>query len=395
MISKRHPVENQPEPTSSHRALAQSEQRFRDLAENTSDWIWELDADLRYVYASPKVTELLGYAPEEVLGKTPFDFMPAEEAARLRPGIDALIQNPQPFKALENINVHKDGSLRVLESSGIPIFDAEERFAGLRGIDRDITERREAEEEIKRLNSDLSNRAAELEAANMQLEAFNYTVAHDLRQPLNLLNSYCQIIEKLLSDQLHEECLGYIRDARKVALRMNQLIGALLRFAHLGRVAPHRERVDLAMLAQEVAQSLKLTDPERPVEIRIAKSGIMAECDANLLRIVLDNLIGNAWKYTHTKEKAVIEFDVSDLNGVPTYFVRDNGAGFDMRDAEKLFVPFQRLPGAEISRGFGIGLATVERIIRRHGGQVCAEGEPGKGATFYFTLSDLAASNCE
>lgn len=345
-----------------------------------------MDERIRYVYASPKVTDLLGYKPEEVLGKTPFDFMPAEEVARMRTGINELVQNPQPFQALENINVHKDGSLRVLETSGIPIFDAEGRFSGLRGIDRDITKRKEAEEEIKRLNCDLTARSAELETANEELDAFNYTVAHDLRQPLNLLNSYCQVIEKMFGDQLQEECLGYIRDAHKVTLRMNRLIEALLSFSRMGRVEPNREKVDLSMWAQEAAKSLELTEPERLVDFRIA-DGIVANGDANLLRVVFDNLLGNAWKFTGIREKSVIEFGVRDIDGVPTYFVRDNGVGFDMTDADKLFTPFQRLPGAEMYRGFGIGLATVERIILRHGGKVWAEGEPDKGACIYFTLS--------
>lgn len=382
---KRHMIENPYEPTNAHTALAQSEKRFRDLAENTSDWIWEVDEKIRYIYASPKVTELLGYTPEEVLGKTPFDFMPAEEAARIRTDFDEMLQNPQPFQRVENINIHKDGSLRVLETSGIPLFDAEGRFSGLRGIDRDITERKKAEEEIKRLNSDLIEKAAELEAANKELEAFNYTVAHDLRQPLNLLNSYCQVIDKMFGDQLQEECLKYIRDAYKVTVRMNQLVGALLGFSRMGHVEPHREIVDLSLLAQEVSLSLKMTEPERQVDFRIA-AGIVVNGDANLLRAVLNNLFGNAWKYTGTQENTVIEFGVRDIDGVLTYFVRDNGLGFDMTDADKLFTPFQRLPGVEKFRGFGIGLATVERIIRRHGGKVWAEGEPGKGASFYFTL---------
>ena len=139
------------------------------------------------------------------------------------------------------------------------------------------------------------------------------------------------------------------------------------------------------MVAQEVAQSLRLTCPERQVEIRIG-GGLSASGDAGLLRVVLENLLGNAWKYSACREKAVIEFAAREMGGVPTYYVRDNGAGFDMSYADQLFVPFQRLPGSGDSKGFGIGLATVERIIRQHGGQVCAESAPGQGATFYFTL---------
>ena len=167
---------------------------------------------------------------------------------------------------------------------------------------------------------------------------------------------------------------------------MNRLIDALLNFSRLTRVEPRRETVDLSGMAQEVAAELTLTEPARRVTFRIAE-GITVNGDANLLRVVLENLLGNAWKYTGMREEAVIEFGVTEIDGKPACFVRDNGPGFDMADAEKLFIPFQRLPGAEEFRGHGIGLATVERIIRRHGGRVWAEGEPGKGATFYFTFS--------
>lgn len=370
--------------------LIQSEQRFRDLVENTSDWVWEVDEKIRYVYASPKISDLLGYSPEEVLGKTPFDFMPAEEAARIRAGIEQLVQDPRPFHGLENVNIHKDGSLRVLETSGVPIYDASGRFAGMRGIDRDVTARKEAEKEIKRLNDVLAERAAELEATNQDLKAFNYTVAHDLRQPLNLLSSYCQLIEKAFGDRLPPECLGYIREEYQVILRMNQLIESLLRFSQMAHVEPGREPVDLSMLAQEIFLSLKTTAPERQVDC-VIRPGMVADCDPRLLRIVLSNLLGNAWKYTSMREAAVIEFTADDREGICTYRIRDNGMGFNMRDVDKLFAPFQRLPDSENYKGFGIGLATVERIIRRHGGRIWAEGEPGEGACFYFTLAGTPA----
>jgi len=254
------------------------------------------------------------------------------------------------------------------------------------GTIQDITDRKNDEEEIKELNVRLAERAEELQTANKELEAFNHTVAHDLRQPLNLLGMCCQSLKLLCGDQLKEECADYVQDAYQATLKMDRLIGTLLNFSQMGRVEPlRRERVDLGLLAHEVSRSLQLTEPERQVDFRIA-DGIVANGDANLLRVVLDNLLGNAWKYTGMLEKAIIEFGVSDVEGAPSYFVRDNGGGFDQSDAEKLFTPFTRLPGTEQDKGFGIGLATVERIIRRHGGRVWAEGQPGKGACFYFTL---------
>jgi signal transduction histidine kinase len=250
----------------------------------------------------------------------------------------------------------------------------------------DISERSRAEKEIERLNTDLTARAAELEVANRELEAFNYTVAHDLRNPLNAISSYCQAFKELCGGKLDERCMRYIREIYDGTLSMNRLIEALINFSRLMHTELNRELVDLSRMAKEIIEQLKAAVDARRVEIRIA-DGIVSNGDANLLRVVLTNLFDNAWKYTATREEGVIEFGVTEIDGKPVFWVRDNGNGFDMADVDKLFIPFQRLPGAEECRGFGVGLATVERIIRRHGGRIWAEGEPGKGATFYFTLS--------
>jgi light-regulated signal transduction histidine kinase (bacteriophytochrome) len=249
----------------------------------------------------------------------------------------------------------------------------------------DITERKLAQEEIERLNTSLSMRAVELEGANRELEAFNYTVAHDLRKPLTVVNGYCQALKEMCCDKLDERCREFITESYEGTLRMNQLIDTLLGFSRLTNVELHRETVDLSGVAQEVAARLAQAEPTRRVMFRI-KEGIMVTGDVNLLRVVLDNLLGNAWKYTGTLEESIIEFGAAEIDGKTACFVRDNGPGFDMANAEKLFIPFQRFPGSEEFRGFGIGLATVDRIIRRHGGRIWAEGEPDKGATFYFTL---------
>lgn len=275
----------------------------------------------------------------------------------------------------------------VFHVSATPLLTPDGKMRGVVHVARDITERKLAEAEIKRLNADLAARTSELEAVNRELEAFNYTVAHDLRKPLTVVNCCCQTLMELCGDRLDEECTGYLRDAYDGTWRMNRLIEALLKFSHLANARLSREMVDLSAMAQASAAELKLTDPERRVKFRLAE-GIIANGDAGLLRAVLDNLLGNAWKYTVMREEGIIEFGVVDIDGERAFFVRDNGAGFDMSYAESLFIPFQRLPGVEEISGFGIGLATVERIIRRHGGRVWAESEPDKGATFYFTLGD-------
>jgi PAS domain S-box-containing protein len=249
----------------------------------------------------------------------------------------------------------------------------------------DITERRQAEKVIEKLNFDLTARAADLEEANLVLEAFNYSVAHDLRQPLNVVSSYCQAIKELCGANLDEQCRRYLQEAYDGTLRMNRMIEALLNFSRLTHIQLNSKNVDLSSMAREVAVELKGTEAARRVEIRIA-NGIGASGDADLLRVVLNNLFDNAWKFTGMRDEAIIEFGMKEINGNLVYFVRDNGAGFDNAYADKLFLPFQRLPGSEEYRGFGIGLATVERIIKRHGGRVWVVGEPGKGATFNFTL---------
>jgi PAS domain S-box-containing protein len=258
--------------------------------------------------------------------------------------------------------------------------------ACLLSMANDITERKRMEEEIEELNTTLANRAFELEAANRELEAFNYTVSHDLRRPLTNINGYCQVVLEKCSENLGGECRRYFREIYDGTLQMNRLIDTLLNFSRLTRVKLSRETVDLSGMAQAVAAELQMAEPNRSAKFRISK-GISVDGDPHLLRVVLENLLGNAWKYTGKREEAIIEFGRVELGGKPACFVRDNGVGFDMAHAAELFNPFQRLPGTDEFQGHGIGLATVERIIQRHGGRVWAEGRKGEGATFFFTVA--------
>ena len=228
--------------------------------------------------------------------------------------------------------------------------------------------------------------ASKLKEANMELQAFNYTVAHDLRGPLNSMGLYLQTIQTLYGAKLDETCREYLTGGYNSVQRMSELIDVLLEFSKLSNVEPSREDVDISAMAREIVEELKRTSQERRYVFRIA-DGIIVNGDPKLLGVALNNLLRNAWKYTGNREEAVIEFGATEIGGKHAYFVMDNGEGFDMADADKLFVPFQRLPGSEEFKGSGIGLATVERIIRRHGGKVWAEGDRGKGACFYFTLS--------
>jgi signal transduction histidine kinase len=239
------------------------------------------------------------------------------------------------------------------------------------GSIQDITERKRCEEAVQE--------------ANRELGAFNYTVAHDLRTPLTAINMCCQALMVTCSDKLDEQSKSYIKEAYEGTLRMDRIINALLNFSRLSHAEPKREPVNLCGICEEVASELKLSESERQVSFLIPEE-IVANADPDLLRGVLSNLFGNAWKYTGHREDGVIEFGTTEVDGTRAYFVRDNGLGFDPAEADKLFAPFERLASGKEFGGIGIGLAIVDRIIRRHGGKVWAEGEPGKGATFYFTL---------
>jgi len=242
---------------------------------------------------------------------------------------------------------------------------------------------RRATEKIATLAADLASRARELETANRELEAFSYTVSHDLRKPLSAVIGYSEMLQELCTANLDEECKEYLRTILDSSLRMDELIDTLLKFSLVNDYALTREPVDLSALAREIADRLRQGQPQRMVTMVIA-DGLVADADRHLMRVVLENLLDNAWKYTSQKSAATIEFGVAVLKEGPAYFVKDNGVGFNIQQAGKLFDAFQRLHGEY--QGLGIGLATVKRIIDRHGGKIWAEGMEGEGATFFFSL---------
>jgi PAS domain S-box-containing protein len=366
-------------------------QDARKYAENIVETVTEplvvLSSELKILTANHSFYHTFKVTPEETIGNFIYDLGNRQwDIPRLRVLFEEILPHDTVINSYEVEHDFLDIGRKVIVLSARQIFRENIGSHIILLAMADITDQKRAGEEIMRLNSDLASRADELESANTELEAFNYTVAHDLRQPLNLLGLCNQGIEMLhCCDQFQGECADYIQTIHKTTLKMDHIIETLLNFARVGQVEPRREVVDLSMLAHEVAKSLELTEPERQCDFQIV-DGIVAYADASLLQVVLDNLLGNAWKYSSMREKAVIELGVKDIDGVPSYFVQDNGTGFDMTYAGRLFTPFHRLPETEKLKGFGIGLATVDRIIRRHGGKVWAEGEPDKGATFYFTL---------
>jgi len=497
-------------------ALRESEERFRSLVESSPDWVWGIDPNGVYNYASPRCRDLLGYEPSEILGRSPLDFMPAEEVERVKSEFVSTFQAHHPLVQFENTNRHKDGRLVVLETNGVPVFDASGAFRGYRGIDRDITERKRAEEaaasehallravidllpdgiylkdpdsrflivnralarrlgkesaaevlglrdeelfppqaaadyradelavlagaeirekeetvafpngekltilttkvpfrnsqgaitgvlgtghditvrilaeqQIQKLNEELEQRVeertAQLAAANKELEAFAYSVSHDLRAPLRSIDGFTRILTEdyagVLDAEGHRVCGVILNNTR----RMGQLIDDLLTFSRFGRTEMQWRPIDMEALARTAFHELKTPEKRGPIDIRVGPMPA-AVGDPNLLRQVWINLLSNAVKFTGKREQAVIEVGGESRGRESVYWVRDNGVGFDMQYTAKLFGVFERLHSQKEFEGTGVGLAIVQRVIHRHGGRVWAEAAVDRGATFSFSL---------
>ncbi len=248
---------------------------------------------------------------------------------------------------------------------------------------------KESEAEIRRLNADLERRVkertAELTSANRELESFAYSISHDLRAPLRGIDGFSHLLDEEYGDWIDDQGRGYIERVRKAVQRMGTLIDDILELSRVTRQEMRREDVDLSRLATEVAEEISRAQPGRRVDF-VHAPGCHANGDAQLLRLLLQNLLENAWKYTGPSNTAKVEFGSETADGKTVFFVRDNGVGFDMRYAGRLFSPFERLHKPQEFEGSGVGLATVSRIAHRHGGRIWAEAKPGEGATFRFTL---------
>jgi PAS domain S-box-containing protein len=355
--------------------------RFLDaIIENIPNMIFVKDAErLAFERFNRAGEQTLGMKREQLIGKNDYDFFPADQAqffqARDRDTLQSKALLDIPEEPIQTAN-----GTRWLHTKKVPILDEQGEPAYLLGISEDITERKEAASALIRAKD-----AAE--AANRELEAFSYSVAHDLRAPLRSIDGFSQALLEDYNDKLDDEGRSHLKRVRNAAQRMAMLIDDLLKLSRLTRAELRRERVDLSALVRAAADKLAESAPGRAVELQVAGE-LWVNADTRLLGVVIDNLLDNAWKFSRSRSPAQVQFGVEEVDGVPAFFVRDNGVGFDMSYVDKLFGVFQRLHAVHEYEGAGIGLATVQRVVHRHGGRTWARGELDRGATFYFTLGD-------
>jgi PAS domain S-box-containing protein len=338
-----------------------------------------------WVKVNDKICEMLGYPREELTQLTWSEMTYPDDLAQDVSQFERLLRDEIEGYTMEKRFIRKDGSL-IFTNLAVGCVRRPDRTVNyVLAILEDITGRKQADNQIRRLNEQLATHAQSLEQANKELEAFSYSVSHDLRAPLRSIDGFSQILLDEYQEKIDEQGKDYLRRVRFATQRMAQLIDDMLNLSRVSRGEMNIQEVNISRMVQEITDDLQGIQPERKVEF-IIQEGIKVRGDGRLLRIVLENLIGNAWKFTSKHPAAVIEFGMQQQNERPVYFIRDNGAGFNMEYAQKLFGAFQRLHAASEFPGTGVGLATVQRVIHRHGGKVWAEGEVEKGATFYFTI---------
>jgi PAS domain S-box-containing protein len=372
---------------SSVRALDASAATLRGLLESAPDGIIIADASGTIALVNAQAQAMFGYGEAELIGRPLEDLLPDELRDRHREHRHRYMANPttRPMGiGLRLSGRRRDGTAFPVEISLSPLKTPEGVL--VTSVIRDVTQRRRIEEQVRTLNDDLARRVAELAAVNHELEAFSYSVSHDLRAPLRGIDGFSQALIEEHAGQLDATALDYLRRIRAATRRMGELIDDLLALARVTRREMRHDEVDLSALAGSVMAELTRAQPERSVEVRI-EPGLCARGDPALLRLALENLLGNAWKFTARAAAPRIEVGAEGDGEGRAYYVRDNGVGFDMAYAAKLFGAFQRLHGPTEFPGTGVGLATVQRIVHRHGGRLWARGEVGRGATFFFTLA--------
>jgi PAS domain S-box-containing protein len=367
--------------------LRESEQRLKRAQEIAHLGSWDLDLVKNELAWSDETYRIFGLRPQE-FSATYEAFLEAvhpDDRAAVDAAYFGSLRERRDTYEIEHRVVRKNtGEIRTVREKCEHVRDASGRIIRSVGMVHDITEHKQAEEEVLKLSRDVAARNLELEAVNKELEAFSYSVSHDLLSPLRSIDGFSRALLEDHSDRLDAEGRDFLGRILAASQRMGQLIDDLLNLSRVSRTEMRREQVDLSGIVAGISARLRKEQPGRNVAFAIGE-GLSTYGDERLLNIVMDNLIGNAWKFTGNRPDAIIEFGAIEQSE-KIYFVKDNGAGLDMTYADKLFAPFQRLHKPTEFPGTGIGLATVKRIIERHGGRVWIEGEKDKGVTVYFTL---------
>jgi PAS domain S-box-containing protein len=367
--------------------LAEERNLLRTLIDSMPDVIFTKDLQGRLGISNAAHVRFTGASSEaELVGKTAFDLFPAEVAEVYHRDDNEVLTSGQPIFDRAEPCVTREGRDLWLMTTKVPLRDHTGAITGLVGVSRDITDQKQAEEKIRQLNAELEQRVIERTA---ELEAFSYSVSHDLRAPLRAMGGFTRMIQEDHGAQLPDEVLRKLERIHLNAVKMGQLIDGLLAFSRLSRQQLTKRTVQPAVMVNRVLDDLHGEREGRNVEIRTGDLPV-CQADPTLLQQVFMNLLSNALKYTRHRDPALIEIGSREVEGRCVYFIKDNGAGFEMKYAHKLFGVFQRLHTDEQFEGTGVGLAIVQRIVRRHGGRIWAEGEPDAGAAFYFTLEGEA-----
>lgn len=366
--------------------LRASDERFRGLLEAAPEGIVLVDADGRITLANSQLEALFGHPREAIVGQTIEMLIPSRFRTDHLGHRKAYRRHPTMRRmgsGMELFGQHAGGDEFPVEISLSPLDIQGQEFT-IAAV-RDISDRKRADQEIHSLNESLNRRVAELTAVNEELESFSYSVSHDLRAPLRSIDGFSQALLEDYTEVLDEIGVNYLQRLRAASQRMGTLIDDLLKLSRITRSEMRMEGIDLAAMAREIIAELRAGDPQRGATVHIDQP-LAAYGDKALLRVVLQNLIGNAWKFTSQRSEAVIHVGRRATEEGECFYVEDNGAGFNMKYVDRLFGPFQRLHTMEEFEGNGIGLATVQRAIRRHGGRIWATGEEDRGACLCFTL---------
>ncbi len=356
---------------SAEQALRRSEELYRSMIETAQEGVWIIDDSHRINYINTRAAEILGYSSSEIQGRDLCDFL--DSSQRKFHGTERRSRGVR-----QRTLFRKDGSsVTVLESqSTMPDISGGRKLT--LGMITDITERQQWEKAVVNLNR-------KLQESNSELTEFSHSVSHDLRSPLGAIIGFSELLEKQYGGALGEEGGKYLSFVSSSARRMNELIRDLLSLSQVSRTEISKTEVNLSVMASEIISTFAARDTQRKVNVSITED-MIAFCDAGLIRIALENLLGNAWKYTSRNDNASIIFGKENRDGKTIFYISDNGVGFNMALQDRLFQPFKRLHPSSEFPGTGIGLATVHRIISRHGGDIWALSQPDKGASFYFTL---------